>query len=111
MCGKNMLSVNGKKGKMLICQDRECGYKKSVSLITNSRCPNCHKKLELVVVGEGRKFVCSCGNTEKYSNFKERKKKESNKMNKREINNYIKNQNKNEDKNNPFEDLFADFKF
>ena len=27
-CGKFMLEVNGKHGKMLVCQDRECGYRK-----------------------------------------------------------------------------------
>jgi DNA topoisomerase-3 len=26
-CGKNMLAVNGKKGKMLVCPDRSCGYR------------------------------------------------------------------------------------
>ena len=46
-CGKYLLNVNGKKGKMLVCPDRECGYRKSVALITNARCPNCHKKLEM----------------------------------------------------------------
>ncbi|TKH10175.1 DNA topoisomerase III, partial [Bacillus wiedmannii] len=30
-CGKPMLEVNGKKGKMLVCQDRECGHRKNVS--------------------------------------------------------------------------------
>lgn len=31
MCGKNMLNVKGKKGrKMLVCQDRECGYRENV---------------------------------------------------------------------------------
>ena len=42
-CGKFMLEVNGKKGKMLVCEDRECNTRKTVSQITNSRCPNCHK--------------------------------------------------------------------
>jgi DNA topoisomerase-3 len=106
-----MLSVNGKKGKMLVCQDRECGYKKTVSVLTNSRCPICHKKLELVGEGAGRKFVCVCGHSEKYDNFKERKKKESNKMTKSEVNAYIKKQNKNDMTNNPFADLFDKFDF
>ncbi|MFA7467567.1 MAG: DNA topoisomerase, partial [Desulfotomaculaceae bacterium] len=26
-CGKYMLLVNGKRGKMLVCQDRECGHR------------------------------------------------------------------------------------
>ncbi|MGL5513684.1 MAG: DNA topoisomerase III, partial [Sporomusa sp.] len=29
-CGKYLLEVNGKRGKSLICQDRECGYRKNV---------------------------------------------------------------------------------
>ena len=46
-CGKYLLDVKGKKGKMLICSDRECGYRKSVSQISNARCPECHKKMEI----------------------------------------------------------------
>ena len=53
-CGKFLLEVNGKKGKMLVCQDRECGYRRSVSIITNARCPECHKKMELRGEGEKR---------------------------------------------------------
>src|SRR5690606_11604646 len=64
-CGKKMLEVNGKKGKMLVCQDRECGHRQTVSRITNSRCPNCHKKLNLVGEGDAQQFVCSCGHKEK----------------------------------------------
>lgn len=29
-CGKFMLEVNGKKGKMLICEDRECNIRKII---------------------------------------------------------------------------------
>ena len=46
-CGKYMLEVKGKRGKMLVCEDRECNTRKTVSQITNSWCPVCHKKLEL----------------------------------------------------------------
>ena len=59
-CGKYMLEVNGKKGKILVCEDRECNTRKVISQVTNSRCPNCHKKLELRGEGEGRIFVCKC---------------------------------------------------
>jgi DNA topoisomerase-3 len=27
MCGKHMLSIRSKKGNMLVCQDRECGFR------------------------------------------------------------------------------------
>lgn len=106
-CGKFLLDVNGKKGKMLVCQDRECGYRQSVSIITNARCPECHKKLELRGEGEKKSFYCSCGYREKYSAFKERK--AAGGASKRDVRNYLKNQqkqNKEESANNPFAALF-----
>lgn len=109
-CGKFLLNVNGKKGKMLICQDRDCGYRRSVSLSINSRCPQCHKKLELVGEGDSKRVVCVCGHNERYSVFQERKNKESNKMNKKEVQQYIKDLNKDSEPNNPFKDLLKDFK-
>jgi len=93
-CGKYMLEVNGKKGKMLVCQDRECGYRKGVAKITNARCPECHKKLELRGEGEGQIFVCSCGYREKLSAFNERKKNESSKVNKKDVSKFLRQQNK-----------------
>ncbi|MGG4489437.1 DNA topoisomerase III [Metabacillus idriensis] len=93
-CGKLLLEVNGKKGKMFVCQDRECGYRKGVSRTTNARCPVCHKKLELRGEGEGQIFVCGCGHREKLSAFTERKKKSQNsKVSKKEVANYMKKQN------------------
>ncbi|MCX7780913.1 MAG: DNA topoisomerase III, partial [Negativicutes bacterium] len=35
-CGKYLLAVNGKKGKMLLCQDRACGYRKGIAQVTNA---------------------------------------------------------------------------
>ena len=35
-CGKRLLAVNGKQGKLLVCQDRECGYRERVSRLTNA---------------------------------------------------------------------------
>ena len=72
-CEKFLLEVNGKKGKMLVCSDRECGYRKSISVQTNARCPNCHKKLEMRGDGEKRMFVCVCGHRERLSDFEKRK--------------------------------------
>ena len=60
-CGKLLLEVNGKRGKMHVCQDRDCGYKNRISQQTNARCPNCHKRLELRGQGDGQIFVCKCG--------------------------------------------------
>ena len=105
-CGKYMLEVKGKKGKMLICQDRECGHRKGVAKTTNARCPNCHKKLELRGEGEGQIFVCACGHKEKLSAFQERKKKESDKVSKKDVSNYLKGQQKAKDE--PINSALAD---
>ena len=91
-CGKFMLEVNGKHGKMLVCQDRECGYRETISRHTNARCPVCHKKMELVGKGDAQRFVCSCGHKEKLSAFQERKNKEGRGANKRDVANYMKKQ-------------------
>ena len=88
-CGKLMLEVNGKHGKMLVCQDRECGYRETISRRTNARCPVCHKKMELVGKGDAQRFVCSCGHKEKLSSFQERKKKEGKSANKRDVAAYM----------------------
>jgi DNA topoisomerase-3 len=93
-CGKYMLKVNGKRGKMLVCQDRECGYRKRIAQITNARCPNCHKKLELRGEGEGQIFICSCGYREKLTAFNKRKNKNKDKASKRDVSKYLKKQKK-----------------
>jgi len=105
-CGKFMLEVNGKKGKMFVCQDRECGYKKNISILTNARCSTCHKKLELRGEGENQLFVCSCGYREKLSAFNERKKKEHTQGSKGEVSKYLKEQNKAND--GPFNSAMAE---
>ncbi|WP_107941984.1 DNA topoisomerase III [Metasolibacillus fluoroglycofenilyticus] len=110
-CGKPMLEVNGKKGKMLVCQDRECGHRKNVSRTTNARCPQCKKKLELRGEGEGQIFVCKCGYREKLSAFEARRKKEgTGKVDKRAVQKYMKQQDKEaEPLNNAFAALLKDF--
>ncbi|WP_413564741.1 DNA topoisomerase III [Bacillus sp. 3P20] len=112
-CGKPMLEVNGKKGKMLVCQDRECGHRKNVSRTTNARCPQCKKKLELRGEGAGQIFACKCGYREKLSTFQERRKKESgNKADKRDVQKYMKQQKKEEEPlNNAMAEALKRFKF
>ncbi|MEH7049895.1 DNA topoisomerase III [Bacillus pseudomycoides] len=112
-CGKPMLEVNGKKGKMLVCQDRECGHRKNISRVTNARCPQCKKKLELRGEGAGQIFACKCGYREKLSTFQERRKKESgNKADKRDVQKYMKQQKKEEEPmNNALAEALKGFKF
>lgn len=105
-CGKYMLEVKGKKGKMLVCQDRECGHRKSVAKVTNARCPNCHKKLELRGEGEGQIFVCSCGHKEKLSAFNERRKQDKDKVSKKDVSKYLNQQKKG--KEEPINTALAD---
>lgn len=105
-CGKHMLEVNGKKGKMLICQDRECGHRKNISKETNARCPNCRKKLQLHGEGEGQIFICSCGYREKLSAFNERRKESRNTVSKRDVSRYLKEQKKSKDE--PINSALAD---
>lgn len=110
VCGKYLLEVNGKKGKMLICQDRECGYRKGLTQVTNARCPECHKKLELRGEGDKKLFVCKCGYRERLSDFNKRKQDSG--ANKFDVMNYMKAQQKakkNEPENNPMADLLKDF--
>lgn len=106
-CGKYLLEVNGKKGKMLICQDRECGYRKGLTQVTNARCPNCHKKLELRGEGDKKSFVCKCGYREKLSDFNKRK--QSDGAGKYDVQKYLKQQKQQDDGNNAFADLLKDW--
>lgn len=108
-CGKFMLEVNGKHGKMLVCQDRECGHKETISRHTNARCPICHKKMDLVGKGDGQRFVCVCGHKEKLSAFEDRKKKAGKGASKKDVNHYLRKQAKEakEPINNAFAEAFS----
>ena len=93
-CGKLLLEVTNKGGRSLVCQDRNCGYRRNLSKTTNARCPQCHKRMSLVGEGEGRRFVCTCGYREKLSSFNERKKEAGGKVSKRDVAAYMRKQEK-----------------
>lgn len=110
-CGKYLLEVKGKNGVMNVCQDRECGYRESVSRTTNARCPECKKKLEVRGQGDGKIYVCTganCNFREKASQFEKRFDKKG-KVDKREVNNMMKKMKKEAEdfNNNPFADLLG----
>ena len=111
-CGKRMLAVNGKNSKMLVCQDRECGYRETISRTTNARCPKCHKRMEMLVKGKEETFVCVCGYKEKLSSFQARRAKEGAGVNKRDVQKYLKKQQKEaaEPVNNAFAQALAGLK-
>ena len=99
-CGMFMLQVAGKKGEMLVCQDRECNARVSLSLSIRSKCPKCFKFLKIVGAGEKRTVVCACGHKERYENFEKRKKEEKNSMSKRDVETYLAGANKKTEKGN-----------
>ena len=93
-CGKRLLAVNGKNAKLLVCQDRSCGYRETVSRTSNARCPVCHKKMELSGNGDAAAFFCSCGYREKLEKFRERRQKEGAGVTKRDVAAYMRKQQK-----------------
>ncbi|AET69438.1 DNA topoisomerase III [Desulfosporosinus orientis DSM 765] len=109
-CGKYLLQVKDKKGEMLVCQDRECGYRKRLTQISNARCPECHKKLELKGDGENKFFSCVCGYREKLSVFTKRREAEKGKMNKKDVSRYLHNQKDDGPINTALADALAKFK-
>ena len=97
-CGKYLLRVKTKRGEMLVCPDRECGYRRSVKQTTNARCPNCHKRMELRGEGEKQMFACVCGYREKLSDFKKRRDKAGG--GKRDVRRYLEQQARQEETGN-----------
>ena len=91
-CGKFLLEVNGKRGKMLVCQDRECGYRQSLSYLSNARCPTCHKKLSVFGEGEKKIYICKCGFREKFDRFNERLRENRASSSKRDVQKFLREQ-------------------
>lgn len=78
-CGTRLLEKKTKRGKLLVCPSEECGYKRSgEKRLSNRRCPQCHKKMELKEGKAGMFVQClGCGITETLN-------KDSKHINKRE---------------------------
>ncbi|GAA4878464.1 DNA topoisomerase III [Paenibacillus vulneris] len=58
-CGKSLQEIKGKRGKMLVCVDRECSYKRAAEpMLSNKRCPQCHKKMEIHTGKAGKYAQC-----------------------------------------------------
>lgn len=108
-CGRRMLSVRGKNSRMLVCQDRGCGYRETVARTTNARCPKCHKRMEMYGKGDAQTFVCVCGYKEKLSVFQERRKREGAGVSRRDVQKYLNKQKKEAQQplNNAFAEAFA----
>lgn len=105
-CGKFLLAVNGKNSKLLVCQDRECGYRETLSRTTNARCPNCHKKMEMIVKGVRRPLSAPPAVTKRsFPPSKKRREKEGAGVNKRDVARYLNQQKKEAEE--PINNAFA----
>ncbi len=92
-CDAFLLEVNGKKGKMFVCSNRECHYKEKISIITNARCPNCHQKLELVGKDDKQMFICKkCGYRQGMAAFKKEREERKNTAGKNDVRKYMQKQ-------------------
>ncbi|WP_418791938.1 DNA topoisomerase III [Phosphitispora sp. TUW77] len=72
-CGKYLITIKGKKGKTLVCPDRECGHREAAEpQVSNFRCPDCKKKM-VILEKQGSKMVrCkNCGFAQRLEDFKE----------------------------------------
>ncbi|MFS0837734.1 DNA topoisomerase III [Paenibacillus sp. 1P03SA] len=58
-CGERLMERKSKRGKMLVCANRECEYRRSAEKqLVNRRCPQCHKKMELKTGKAGKYVQC-----------------------------------------------------
>lgn len=66
-CGQKMMETKGKRGKMLVCPNRECGFRRAAEpALSGKRCPQCHKRMEIHDGKAGKYAQCrSCNVIEK----------------------------------------------
>lgn len=58
-CGSFLKLRKGKQGRMLVCSNHECQYRRAKDpKISNRRCPQCHKKMEIHEGKAGTYFQC-----------------------------------------------------
>lgn len=82
-CGSFLKERNTKNGKILVCSNLECSYRRRTEpKLSNRRCPQCHKKMEMHEGKAGLYFQCRhCNIVEKA----EGKKKAVNKREERKL--------------------------
>lgn len=76
-CGEALRERSTKDGKIYVCSNKECKYRRRKDpKISNRRCSQCHKKMEIIEGKNGAFFKCKyCGISEKMLDKKEQKKK------------------------------------
>ncbi|MDP4133005.1 MAG: DNA topoisomerase III [Bacillota bacterium] len=110
VCGEPLLEISGKNGKSLVCRDRECGYRERLTQISNARCPNCHKNLEIYGDNEKKIYICKCGFKEKFDSFNQKLAEKRNSLNKREVAQFLKQQEEDRPLNNAFSEALKGLK-
>jgi DNA topoisomerase III len=73
-CDELLKEVKGKDGRMLVCSNRECHYRRRKDpKLSNHRCPKCHKKMEINDGKAGKYFQCrNCNIVEKVEGTKKK---------------------------------------
>ncbi len=76
-CGANLREKNTRDGKIYVCTNSDCSYRRRKDpKVSNHRCPQCHRKMEIIEGKNGAYFRCKYdGTTEKMLDKKEQKKK------------------------------------
>ncbi|MEQ3474425.1 DNA topoisomerase III [Enterococcus cecorum] len=76
-CGSLLKEKNGRDGKRLVCTNEDCHYsRRKEPKISNHRCPQCHKKMEIIEGKNVTYYRCKYdGTTEKMQTKAERKQK------------------------------------
>lgn len=76
-CGSLLKEKNGCDGKRLVCTNEDCHYsRRKEPKVSNHRCPQCHKKMEIIEGKNGAYYRCKYdGTTEKMQTKAERKQK------------------------------------
>lgn len=92
-CGSLLKEKNTRDGKIYVCINSECSYRRRKDpKLSNHRCPQCHKKMEILEGKNGAFFKCKfCSITEKIPDTKARKQKMTKHEEKRLLKQYSKN--------------------
>ncbi|RVT59077.1 DNA topoisomerase III [Niallia taxi] len=90
-CGSFLKEKNTKNGKVLVCSSMDCNFsKRKDPKLSNKRCPQCHKKMEIHDGKAGTYFQCrSCNVVEKAA---DRKKTVSKKEERKLVQKYTKDE-------------------
>lgn len=89
-CGEALREKATRDGKIYVCSSASCDYRRRKDpKVSNRRCPQCHKKMEIHDGKSGQFFKCKyCVITEKVATGQERKKKISKHEEKRLLKKY-----------------------